>query len=109
MHEEPDRGGGRNFARSAKEAREKHEMIVVHPDDVAFLMGGDDGVREALVDGDVLLEGCALVEHFRLWGVWDGIVETRPQDLVAKLGITARELSVRNPDGYARMLWESSK
>lgn len=73
-------------------------MVVVYPDDVAFLVVLDYGVGETLVDGDVLFVRCGFVEEFRFGGVGDCVVETWPEDLVTKFVITILELAVGNPD-----------
>ena len=74
-------------------------MVVVHPDDVAVLVCGDDGVCKALVDGDVLGVRGRLVKSLCAWSIGDGVVETRPEDLVAELVVCAVELCIGDPDG----------
>lgn len=59
VHEKTDR---RVWKLCTEHLRKKHEMIVVHPDNVAFLVRRNDRVREPLVDCDVLFEGVGLVE-----------------------------------------------
>ena len=56
-------------------------MVIVDEDDVAFLIHAGNSVSESLVDRDVLLVGCRFVEHLGLGGVWDGVVEARPENL----------------------------
>lgn len=79
-------------------------MVVVYPDDVAFLVVLQYGVGEALVDGDVLFVRGGFVEEFGFGGVGDCVVETWPEDLVTKFVITILELAVGNPDWQARSL-----
>lgn len=76
-------------------------MIVVHPDDVAFFIVSDDGVRETLINCDILLKRSGLVEEFRLRCVWDSIVQTRPKHLVTELIIAALKFGIRNPNWLA--------
>ena len=76
-------------------------MVVVHPDDVAVLVGGNDGICEALIDGDVLGVRGRLVKGLCPWSIRDGVVKTRPEDLVTELVICAVKLCIRDPDGEA--------
>ena len=81
-------------------------MVIVHPYDIPFLVVLDDGIRKPLVYGDVLLVGRRLVEQFSLWRVRNGVVETGPQDLMAKLVVAALEFSIGDPHGEAVSLGE---
>ena len=42
--------------------------------DIAFFVVGNDGIREALVDSDILFIRRRFVEGFRLWCIRNDIV-----------------------------------
>ena len=78
VHEKSNRGGGWYFWRKAKHSWEEKEVIVVDPDNVAFLEIINDSVGEALVYSDILLVRCRLVKHLGLGSVWNGVVKAGP-------------------------------
>ena len=57
MHEETDGCRSWDLGGQAEERRKKEKVVVVHPDDVAFLVVRDNRIGEPLVDIDVLLVG----------------------------------------------------
>jgi len=58
VDEEPDGGRSWNLGGQAKERGEKEKVVVVHPNDVAFLVVRDNRVGKPLVDSNVLFVGC---------------------------------------------------
>lgn len=95
MHKESNRCIGKF---GAKHLGEQHEMVVIHPDDVAVLVRRNDSVGKALVDGNVLFIRCGLVEQLRLGCVGNSIMKTGPKDLVAELVVAALEFGIGNPN-----------
>ena len=81
-------------------------MVVVHPDDVALLEIFDDSVCEALVYGHVVRIGLGRAEcidiGFRRVG--HGVVQARPQDLMAELVVAFLELAIGDPRRQAALL-----
>ncbi len=57
-------------------------MVIINPNNVAFLVRRDDGVRKSLIDSDVLLKRGRLVKRFGLGSVGDRVMETWPENLV---------------------------
>ena len=49
--------------------------------DIAVFVVGNDGIREALVDSDILFIRRRFIEGFRLGCIRNDIMQTRPQYL----------------------------
>lgn len=88
VHEEADGGALWDVVGGTEEVGDEHEVVVVYPDNVPFLVAGYDGVGETLVDGNILGVGGRFVEEFGLGCVGDCIVEAWPEDLE---GVSANE------------------
>ena len=74
-------------------------MIVVDPNDITLFELGDDSGRETLVYSDVLLVGSRFVKVFCFGSVWNSIVKTRPEDLMAELVVAALKFGIGDPNG----------
>ena len=53
MHEEANSGV---WQLRAEQTREKHEVVIVDPNDVAFLVSRDDSISKSLVHCNILFE-----------------------------------------------------
>ena len=78
----------------AQDGGDAHQVVVVHPDEIVGPAGGEDRVREALVDGLVggPVGGREMAHR-------NQIVEERPDDLVGEPGIEPVPLGLRQRDG----------
>lgn len=74
-------------------------MVIVDPYDIAFFELGDDGRGKTLVYSDILFVRGRFVKVFGLGSIWYGIVQTRPEDLMAKLVVAALKLGIGDPNG----------
>lgn len=75
-------------------SRDQEKVVVVNPDCVAFLPVLNNFVGERLVDLDVVLPRVILV-RLALGIVGNLVVEDRPQNLLAEVGVMAVEILVR--------------
>lgn len=86
----------------AQEGGKDHEMVIVNPDEV--IVGADDledFVGEELVDGDVGLPERSIEAAAEFRGERKHVVEERPEVLLAKAEVEAREEIGREEDGDA--------